>query len=40
MNNGAFFTLEEVIDFYNDGGADDPFGAKTDLIKPLELTDE
>jgi len=45
MHNGAFYTLEEVIDFYNDGGSEDQiltnfdFGTKTDLIRPLGLTD-
>ena len=40
MHNGAFFTLEEVVDFYNRGGDDDPFGTKTDQIKPLGLDDK
>jgi len=40
MHNGAFFTLEEVVDFYNRGGDDDPFGTKTDKIKPLGLDDK
>ncbi len=46
MHNGMFFTLEEVIDFYDEGGGDDPiqanfgFGTKTDKLKPLNLTDE
>ena len=39
MHNGAFFTLDEVVDFYNRGGDDDPFGTKTDKIKPLGLDD-
>jgi cytochrome c peroxidase len=46
MHNGAFFTLEEVVDFYNEGGFDED-GRTTDwpenkspLIKPLGLTDE
>jgi len=44
MHNGAFYTLEEVVEFYNDGGRDDQimvnfdFGTKTDLIRPLGLT--
>ena len=37
MHNGAFITLEEVVDFYNRGGDDDPFVTKTDKIKPLGL---
>jgi cytochrome c peroxidase len=37
-HNGVFFTLEEVIDFYDRGGDDDPFGTKSDLIKPLRLS--
>ena len=46
MHNGTFFTLEEVIDFYDQGGGDDPIEAsfgnrtKTDVMKPLNLTDE
>lgn len=40
MHNGAFFTLDEVVDFYNRGGDDDPFGTKTDKIKPLGLDDK
>ena len=27
MHNGAFFTLEEVVDFYNDGAGEDQFEA-------------
>ncbi len=38
MHNGVFFTLEEVVDFYNQGGDEDPFGTKTDKIKPLGLS--
>ena len=37
MHNGVFFTLEEVIDFYNQGGGDDP--TKSPLLKPLHLTE-
>lgn len=46
MHNGVFYTMEEVIDFYNRGGADEegrttPFPEnKSKLIKPLGLTDE
>ncbi|MFQ5636855.1 MAG: cytochrome-c peroxidase [bacterium] len=45
MHNGIFWTLEEVIDFYNEGGGEDEiakeFGhsTKTELLKPLGLTD-
>ena len=40
MHNGAFYTLEEVVEFYDQGGADDPFGTKTEKIQPLGLSDE
>ncbi len=41
MHNGAFFELEEVIDFYNEGGGKNEFSAnKTKLLKPLKLSDE
>ncbi len=46
MHNGVFYTLEEVVDFYNRGGMDEegrttPFPEnKSKLIKPLGLTDE
>ena len=36
MHNGALGTLEEVIDFYDRGGGDDP--KKSPLLKPLGLT--
>ena len=36
MHNGVFFTLEEVIDFYDKGGGDDP--RKSGLVRPLKLT--
>ncbi|MBI3184169.1 MAG: cytochrome-c peroxidase [Myxococcales bacterium] len=36
MHNGVFFTLEEVVDFYDQGGGDDP--QKDPLMKPLGLT--
>ena len=46
MHNGAFYELEEVVDFYDRGGIDEE-GRTTDwpqnkspLIKPLGLTDE
>lgn len=40
MHNGVFASLDDVIEFYNRGGADDPFGTKSPLIKPLTLTVE
>ncbi len=40
MHNGVFLTLEEVVDFYNKGGGDDPFGTKSHLVKPLNLSPE
>ena len=46
MHNGAFYDLEEVIDFYNQGGGEDKIEAgfghrtKTSLLKPLGLSDE
>ena len=46
MHNGAFYTLEEVIDFYNLGGIDEEGNTtsfpenKSGLIKPLNLSDE
>ncbi len=41
MHNGTFFSLEEVIDFYNEGGGSNDFSAnKTKILKPLGLTDE
>ena len=38
MHNGAFDTLEEVIDFYDQGGGDDP--DRSDLLEPLDLTED
>ena len=38
MHNGVFYTLEELIDFYDQGGGEDP--NKSPLMKPLGLTDE
>jgi len=38
MHNGAFVTIEEVIDFYNKGGGD--VENKDPLLKPLHLTDQ
>ncbi|MFQ5757039.1 MAG: cytochrome-c peroxidase [Acidiferrobacterales bacterium] len=43
MHAGQFFTLEEVVDFYNEGGGENEFtkryGNKTKILKPLDLTD-
>jgi len=36
MHNGVFLTLEEVIDFYDQGGGDDP--KKSPLLRPLRLS--
>ncbi len=38
MHNGVFKTLEEVVDFYNKGGGEDP--NKSDKIFKLSLTDK
>ncbi len=38
MHNGALSTLDEVIDFYNDGGGEDRPGLKDPAMKPLGLT--
>jgi cytochrome c peroxidase len=38
MHNGSFATLAEVIEFFNQGGGDDP--NKTVVIKPLGLSAE
>ncbi len=44
MHAGQFFTLEEVVDFYNEGGGENQFtkqyGNKTKILKPLNLNDE
>lgn len=46
MHNGVFDTLEDVVEFYNEGGGDDPiqrdfgFSTKTKRLKPLKLTKE
>ncbi len=46
MHNGAFWDLEEVVQFYNAGGGENEFtdgtiaATKTDLLKPLGLTDD
>ena len=45
MHNGVFDTLEEVVDFYNDGGGEDmtlkSYGVanKSKRLKPLNLTE-
>ena len=38
MHNGVFETLEEIIEFYDQGGGKDPH--KSPLMKPLGLTDQ
>ena len=38
MHNGAFETLEEVIEFYNQGGGDLP--GRSELLEPLNLSDD
>jgi cytochrome c peroxidase len=41
MHNGAFWDLPEVVEFYNEGGGENDFAdTKTDLLKPLDLSDE
>ncbi|MBT6827884.1 MAG: hypothetical protein HOA58_00055 [Rhodospirillaceae bacterium] len=44
MHAGQFYTLEEVVDFYNEGGGDNDMtayaGSKTPILKPLNLSDE
>jgi cytochrome c peroxidase len=37
MHNGAFTSLEEVVDFFDKGGGEGP---KSPLLKPLNLTEE
>jgi len=43
FHNGLAYTLEEVIDFYNEGGRENQWteyaGNKTKILKPLNLTD-
>ena len=43
MHAGQFFTLEEVIDFYDEGGGENEMtkraGNKSKILKPLNLTD-
>ncbi|MBI5438353.1 MAG: photosynthetic protein synthase I [Nitrosomonadales bacterium] len=38
MHNGMFKTLDEVIEFYNQGGGEDRPGLKDKAMKPLGLT--
>ncbi|MEW9110846.1 MAG: cytochrome c peroxidase [Cytobacillus gottheilii] len=38
MHDGSFATLEDVVNYYNDGGGDHE--NKSDLINPLGLTDK
>ena len=38
MHNGTFYEIEDVIEFYDEGGGEDP--NKSKLLKPLGLTDE
>lgn len=41
MHNGMLETLEDVVEFYNQGGGTNDWAAtKTDLIKPLGLSDQ
>jgi len=41
MHTGAFETLEEVVDFYSDGGVKSGFvGEKTSKMQPLNLSDD
>lgn len=38
MHNGMFNTLDEIIEFYNNGGGEDRPGLKDSAMKPLNLT--
>ncbi|MEL6520846.1 MAG: cytochrome c peroxidase [Pseudomonadota bacterium] len=38
MHNGVFYTLEEVVEFYNVGGTQDVFQTKSPLLQPLNLS--
>ena len=40
MHNGVFETLEEVIEFYDQGGGDSEHGEKSPLLRPLNLTED
>ncbi len=37
MHNGVFLTLQEVVNFYDKGGGDDPFSTKSPLLRALGL---
>lgn len=37
MHNGTLATLDDVIEFYNQGGGENTFGTKTSILKPLNL---
>ncbi|PCK07063.1 MAG: cytochrome-c peroxidase [Alteromonadaceae bacterium] len=39
MHNGTLATLDDVIEFYNQGGGEDAFDTKTSILKPLNLTE-
>lgn len=40
MHNGVFYTLDEVVDFYNQGGGDANWPNKTRLLKSLGLSEQ
>lgn len=41
MHSGQFGTLEEVVDFYDQGGHSEGFhGTKDEIIQPLDLSDD
>lgn len=41
MHNGMIATLEDVVEFYNQGGGENQFAeTKSELIKPLGLSDD
>ncbi|MBI4082485.1 MAG: cytochrome-c peroxidase [Candidatus Lambdaproteobacteria bacterium] len=40
MHNGALFTLEDVVDFYDQGGGQPRHGTRTPILKPLNLSRE
>lgn len=40
MHDGIFYTLDEVVEFYNKGGGDLNWPNKSPLITPLGLTDQ
>jgi len=37
MHNGIFYTLDDVVDFYDRGGGDAKWPNKSALVKPLGL---